>query len=202
MLSTSTPLPLPLTKEPTYYYSNLDKVEDADGVWDIDERLPEVRKYADLRPDDRVIDIGCAEGLITMDIAERVKHVRGVELRRKRVEAARLIAAERGLQNVGFEVGSVTEMDLPPLSYDVVLFLGVFQHLPRKHKWASLEKVMYAAKRSVVFRTPIFNERSPYRIVKLTKLCRALDFSLTIYPRKEERGGSLMLMNRMDLDLG
>ena len=198
----STLLPLPLTKEPTYYYRNLDAVDDGDGVWDIDERLPEVQKYADLRPDDRVIDVGCAEGLITMDIAGLVGHIRGVELRKKRVAAARMIAAERGLSNVSFEVGSVAEMDLPPLSYDVVLFLGVFQHLPAKQKWTSLDKIMHAARRSVVFRTPIFHQRSPYRIVKLTKLCRALNFSLTIYPRREERGGSLMLMTRMDPDHG
>lgn len=199
-MPTCTTLPLPLPKEPTYYYSNLDAIDDGDGVWDLSERLPEVQKYADLRPDDRVIDLGCAEGLITMDIAGLVGHVRGVELRRKRVAAARLIAAERGLDNVSFEVGSVTEIDLPPESYDVVLFLGVFQHLPAKQKWSSLEKVMLAARRSVVFRTPIFHQRSPYRIVKLTKLCRALNFSLMIYPRREERGGSLMLMNRMDPD--
>jgi len=184
--------------EPTYYYSNLDQIEGGDGVWDLSDRLPEVQRYAEFKPDDEVIDLGCAEGLITLEIAKHVKHIRGVELRQQRVDAAKQIARNQGVENISFEAGSVTTLDLPPRSYDVVIFLGVFQHLSPQDKWPSMVKVLSAAKRSVIFRTPLFHPNTPHRTTKLAKLCQELDFSLTIYPRHEPRGGSFMIMNRMN----
>ena len=83
--------------EPTFYYSNLDQIKGADGVWSLHDRLPEVLKYAEFRPDDPVIDLGCAEGLITLEITQHVRHIRRVELRQQRVDAANLIARERGV---------------------------------------------------------------------------------------------------------
>lgn len=183
--------------EPTYYYSNLDQIEGGDGVWDLNYRLPEVLKHAEFRPDDEVIDIGCAEGLITMEVAKQVKHIRGVELRPQRVDAAKQIAAERGIENISFEAGSVTTLELQAQSYDLVLFLGVFQHLKREDKWLSMVKVFGAARRSVILRMPLFNTKNPYRTTKLADLCRELDFTLTIYPRHEPNGGSFMIANRM-----
>ncbi len=183
--------------EPTYYYSNLDQIEGGDGVWDLRYRLPEVLKYAEFRPDDGVIDIGCAEGLITMEVAKQVKHIRGVELRQQRVDAAKQIAAERGIENISFEAGSVTTLELQAQSYDLVLFLGVFQHLKREDKWLSMVKVFGAARRSVILRMPLFHKKNPYRTTKLAELCQELDFTLTIYPRHEPNGGSFMIANRM-----
>lgn len=183
--------------EPTYYYSNLDQIEGGDGVWDLRYRLPEVLKYAEFRPDDGVIDIGCAEGLITMEIAKQVKHIRGVELRPQRVDAAKQIAAERGIENISFEVGSVPTLELQVRSYDVVMFLGVFQHLKREDKWLSMVKVFTATRRSVILRMPLFHTKNACRATKLADLCRELDFALTIYPRHEPSGGSFMIANRM-----
>jgi 2-polyprenyl-3-methyl-5-hydroxy-6-metoxy-1,4-benzoquinol methylase len=191
------PPPPQLTVEPTYYYSNLDQIEGSDGVWDLSYRLPEVLKYTEFRPGDEVIDIGCAEGLITMEVAKRVKHIRGVELSPQRVDAAKQIAAERGIENVSFEAGSVTTLELPARSYDLVLFLGVFQHLKRDDKWLSMVKVFGAAKRSVILRMPLFHAQNPYRTTKLAELCRELDFTLTIYPRQETSGGSFMIASRL-----
>ncbi len=187
----------PQPPEPTYYYSQLDQIQGADGVWDLDYRLPEVQKYATFKPDDKVIDLGCAEGLITMDIAPKVRHIRGVELRPQRVEAAQQIAAERGIDNISFEVGSVTTLELETRSYDVVLFLGVFQHLSREDKWVSMAKVLSATRRSVILRTPLFHPKNPYRTTRLAELCQQMNFTLTIYPRQETRGGSFMIATRL-----
>ncbi len=194
-----TTAPLSAT-EPNYYYSNLDQIEGADGVWDLGYRLPEVQKYTSFKPDDEVIDLGCAEGLITMEIAPQVKHIRGVELRPQRVEAAKQIANDRGIKNISFEAGSVTTLELEIQSYDVVLFLGVFQHLKREDKWMSMVKVFSAARRSVILRMPLFHAKNPYRTTKLAELCQQMNFTLTIYPRLEAHGGSFMIANRMGAD--
>lgn len=186
-----------LSKEPEYYYSDLNEIEGADGVWDLADRLPEVQQHADIRSDDQVLDVGCAEGLITMALADACAEATGIDRLGHRVAAARLIAQRRGIENVRFETGSITEIALAERSYDVVAFLGVFQHLTREQKWPCLTNVMNAAKRSVLFRTPIFHAEAPQRATRLAKICCQLNFSLTIYPRLEPRGGSFMILNRM-----
>jgi 2-polyprenyl-3-methyl-5-hydroxy-6-metoxy-1,4-benzoquinol methylase len=188
-------MPQPLV-EPTYYYSDLKEIGGGDGVWDLATRWTDVAELADLRPDDEVLDLGCAEGLITMEVAEKVRQIHGVELRSERVEAAERIARQRGIENVSFECASVTDVQVEPCSFDVVLFLGVLQHLPRQHKLPTLAKALIAARRQVVMRMPLFDPRSPNRATNVAKVCQNLDYVLTIYPRHAERGGNLMIADR------
>jgi len=67
-------------KESTYYYRNIDQIVGEQGPWDLQQRWPEVQRYADLRSDDCVLDVGCAEGLVTMEVARLVQQVRAVEV--------------------------------------------------------------------------------------------------------------------------
>lgn len=185
-----------LTQEPTYYYKELDTIDHADGVWPFDERWPEVESIISLRETDHVIDLGCAEGLITLEVAKQVKQIRGIELRKPRVEAAQQIAAERQIANVSFEVGSVTEIDLVPDSYDVVLFLGVLHHLPPQTVGSVLTKVFDAAKRELVIRTPLFDQRAAIRTTQIALAASLFQFDLTIFPQTTPGKGSLMVARK------
>ncbi|HEX7009200.1 MAG TPA: class I SAM-dependent methyltransferase [Phycisphaeraceae bacterium] len=184
--------------EPTYYYRGIPEIDGGDGVWDVDCRWPEVEAHADLRPDDHVLDVGCAEGLITIEIAQRVKHVHGVELRSQRVEAARKIAAERGVSNVTFEQGSIDQLLLAPQSYDVVLFLGVLQHLPAQAQFPSLAKVLGAARRQVLMRMPIFDNRFPTRLTGVAFTCQQFGYRLTVLPQRERWMGNMLIADRVE----
>ncbi|MDY7109421.1 MAG: class I SAM-dependent methyltransferase [Planctomycetota bacterium] len=190
-------MPQPLV-EPTYYYSDLEEIGGGDGVWDLATRWADVRQHAALRPDDEVLDLGCAEGLIAIEVAKVVRHVHGVELRPERVEAADRIARDRGIDNVTFQCASVADLALEPRSFDVVLFLGVLQHLPREHKLPTLAKALSATRRQVVMRMPLFDPRSPNRATNLAAACQDQDFTLTIYPRHAARGGNLIIAQRYD----
>ena len=190
-------MPEPLV-EPTYYYSDLEEIGGGDGVWDLPTRWADVRLHADLRPDDDVLDLGCAEGLITMEVAQTVRRIHGVELKQDRIDAANEIAQQRGIKNVTFQCASVADLPLEPRSFDVVLFLGVFQHLPREHKLPTLAKALTAARRQVVMRMPLFDARSPNRATNIIAACQDHDYSLTVYPRHAARGGNLMIANRSE----
>lgn len=118
-------------------------------------RWGDVALVTDFRPTDRVLDMGCAEGLLTMEMATRVASVHGVEIRRARVEYARKEAAKRGLGNVTFDVGSVQDYPLEPDSYDVSLLLGVVGRPMGKDKFVrldALERVLKATRRQVAVR--------------------------------------------------
>ena len=92
---------------------------------DPEKRWKDLSLVADFRPADRVLDVGCAEGLISLEIAKRVAQVDGVEVEAQRVERAKIEAAKRGIKNVCFSVGSAIGYAIEPNSYDVVLLLSV-----------------------------------------------------------------------------
>jgi SAM-dependent methyltransferase len=192
--------PSPALTESTYYYSGITGTVGDEGVWDFADRWPDVQSVAEqeFRSEDRVLDIGCAEGLVTMEVAKRVGQVDGVEVRHERVEAAKLLAKERGVGNVTFRQGSVAELDLPAQSYDVVLFLGVFHHLSREEKWPSLVRVFNTAKRVVIMRTPLLQAAGPGRITNIINVCEQLGFSIQIFPHLQKKGGNLMIAHRLE----
>jgi len=84
-----------------------------------------------LKSGDRVLDVGCGPGTITMDLAELVApgHVVGIDRSKEVIERARASAEARALSNLSFEVGDVYELDYADSSFDVVYAHQVLQHL-------------------------------------------------------------------------
>ena len=89
-----------------------------------------------LTPGMRVLDAGCGPGSITLGLAETVTagEVVGLDLQDSQVEAARRLAAERGITNVTFQQGSIYELPFPEASFDAVSAFDVLFHLgePRR----------------------------------------------------------------------
>lgn len=84
-----------------------------------------------LRPDARVLDVGCGPGTITVGLAERVPDgvVVGVDAEPVIVDQARSApgAAERA--NLTFEIGDVYHLAFDDASFDVVHAHQVLQHV-------------------------------------------------------------------------
>ncbi|MFD6415225.1 methyltransferase domain-containing protein [Streptomyces sp. NPDC060194] len=85
----------------------------------------------ELRPHQRVLDVGCGPGTITADLAALVPEgsVTGLEHAAGVLDQARAVAAERGLGNVEFTTGDVHALDFPDGSFDVVHAHQVLQHV-------------------------------------------------------------------------
>lgn len=86
-----------------------------------------------LRAGQRVLDVGAGPGTITADLAELVApgQVTGMDASAEIVEKARGYAAERGLDNLAFEVGDAYALTEADDSVDVVHAHQVLQHLER-----------------------------------------------------------------------
>ena len=67
---------------------------------------------AQLRPDERFVDLGCGDGSVLVAAAERGANVRGVESDEELASQARKNLAEAGFDDGVVEVGDVFEVDL------------------------------------------------------------------------------------------
>jgi SAM-dependent methyltransferase len=87
----------------------------------------------DLVPEDsaaRWVETACGPGLIARAMAPRVGSVVGIDLTPTMVEKARADATAAGVENVSFEVGDATALDLPDDSLDGAITRFSLHHIP------------------------------------------------------------------------
>ncbi|MEM6332621.1 MAG: methyltransferase domain-containing protein [Planctomycetota bacterium] len=189
----------------TYYYRGLVDAEGKEGIWPVQKRWEPVAPHLDLRPTDTLLDLGCAESLITAHVARAVAHARGVEIQPQRVNAARQLAQRSGVTNVTFDEGSIVDTRLPDDGYDIVLCLGIIQHVPLADVADAIQRTVDAARRQVVIRAPFFRRN---RDDLLDDCANALGragegprgpFEITMHPTEGNIGGTCLVATRPGL---
>ena len=85
-----------------------------------------------LRPELRVLDVGCGPGSITVGLAAAVAsgEVVGIDADPERVALARARAAQAGAANLRVERADVRALPFPAASFDAALVHAVLEHLP------------------------------------------------------------------------
>jgi SAM-dependent methyltransferase len=172
------------------------------------ERWEQVRRIGDFRPTDQVLDIGCAEGWITLEVARLVQHVDGFDISQYHVAEAQRMAAEQGLANAAFEAVSIDDYAFEPLSYDVVLLLSVFGRRlgeTRTIGAANLDRVLAATRRQLLMGVGI--EGKGYkgaRLEVILEACERAGFDSLCFsdPRYRNRRvmGNIILAHRRGTD--
>ena len=84
-----------------------------------------------IKPDSRILDIGCGPGSITADFAASAPqgHITGIDSEPFVLDTARGIASQRGLTNIEFKVGDIRALDFPNASFDIVHVHQVLGHV-------------------------------------------------------------------------
>ncbi len=95
----------------------------------------------------RVIDIGCGDGIYTLDLVRAgAREVLGVDAAERAVESAR--ERGRGIAGLRFEAVDIYALEIPDEPYDVAVVRGILHHLydaPR-----AVERICRVARRVVV----------------------------------------------------
>jgi SAM-dependent methyltransferase len=79
--------------------------------------------------DDRVLDVGCGAGSITIGLAQVARHVTGIDVDDAEFADARTYAAEHGVSNVEFREGSIYALEVPDSSVDVCTLFSMMETL-------------------------------------------------------------------------
>lgn len=156
---------------------------------------------ADLRSDDHILDMGCAEGHITIELARHVAKAHGVEIDPVRVQEAARLASERGISNVTFAVGSASDYALDEKSYDIVLFLGVIgKKTPTGYVGLpELERLLHATRRQIFIRAGIQKQSMVNRELSLPAIMKTMDvsgFDSICFARQDASFGNIIVGSR------
>ncbi len=90
-------------------------------------------EMADLRPGERVVDIACGTGLVSIPAARAVGpggEVVGTDISDGMVEAAREAAAQAGVENARFERMDAEDLALPDAAFDAALCALGLMYVP------------------------------------------------------------------------
>jgi ubiquinone/menaquinone biosynthesis C-methylase UbiE len=81
--------------------------------------------------DDIALDVACGSGSLTLQIAERVRHVTGIDLTPAMIEQARAAQAERGIANIDWRIGTIAALPFADGAFSLVTCSAAFHHLER-----------------------------------------------------------------------
>ncbi len=105
-----------------------------------------VAEFADLKPGQSVLDLGCGAGLDSLIAARRVGptgRVMGVDYSDDMLARAWGAAGASGLKNLAFVLGDAEQLPVPDGSFDVALVNGIFNLNPaRRAIFAELGRVV------------------------------------------------------------
>lgn len=99
--------------------------------------IEKARKY--LSANDLALDLGCATGTKTIELAGDVREIQGIDISPKMVAAAQRNAATRKVQNVHFTQATIFDSQFEPGAFDVILAFGILHLL--KDLPATLQRV-------------------------------------------------------------
>jgi SAM-dependent methyltransferase len=144
-------------------------------------RAQAVMRIGDLRPTDHVLDVGCAEGWVAVEVAGLVERLHALDISPARVQRAMERAAERGLENASFEVAAIQDYPFEPRSWDVTLFMRVWGKgtKGRAVGEAELERVLESTRRQLIVQAG--KQRSEERLRPILEVCHDHGFDVASF---------------------
>jgi SAM-dependent methyltransferase len=125
-------------------------------------------------PDDTVLDVACGPGLVVAAFARVARRATGIDITPAMLERARQLAAERGLDNVAWDLGDVTPLPYADHSFSIVSSRFAFHHFLRPAAvLAEMRRVCAPGGRIVV--TDLIASADPVKAAALNSMERLRD---------------------------
>ena len=118
-----------------------------------------------MRPDARILDVGCGQGQVAIALARAFPHsqVIGIDLSPEQIERAQRAARATGTTNTQFLVSDWNAFKLPNDGVDLLLATQVLQFLPDELEFAEYVVQGLAPQGMCVIRTILLPDEEPGR---------------------------------------
>jgi ubiquinone/menaquinone biosynthesis C-methylase UbiE len=93
-----------------------------------DSVLPFLLEAVRPSPDDRMLDVGCGTGRISLALAPLVSHVTGVDLTPAMLDQARALQADAGISNIEWREADVTALPFLDGAFSLVTCRAMLHH--------------------------------------------------------------------------
>jgi len=90
--------------------------------------LDKIKKY--LTNSDNVLDFACGTGLVSIEIADKVKNIDALDISSKMIDLAQKKADDRKINNIHFVQATIIDERYERASYDTILALNIFHLVP------------------------------------------------------------------------
>ena len=129
------------------------------------------REY--LNKNDIVLDFGCATGIKTLELADNVKHIHGIDFSSAMISEALNRKSKADFPNVSFSQGTIFDKNLEEASFDKITAFSIIHLLKESDK--AIQRINELLKPGGLFisETACFKERMDFR----TRLAFAPSFS-------------------------
>jgi ubiquinone/menaquinone biosynthesis C-methylase UbiE len=94
--------------------------------------ISKTRKYLNIA--DNVLDFGCATGTKTLQLADRTKHIHGLDISTEMINEAIKKKDKANIQNISFSQGTIDKNEFQKASFDKIIAYGIIHLLEDKEK--------------------------------------------------------------------
>lgn len=96
------------------------------------ELIAKTKEY--LNANDYVLDFGCAAGTKTLELADGIKHIHGLDFSAEMISEATKKKNKLNITNVSFSQGTIFNEDLEPASFDKIIAYSIIHLLEDSEK--------------------------------------------------------------------
>ena len=89
---------------------------------------PKRHEVIGTRPDDRLLDIACGPGSLTLELAPHVASATGFDITAAMLDQARAAQAQKGIANVDWVEGDAASLPFPDGAFSLVTCSAAFHH--------------------------------------------------------------------------
>jgi 2-polyprenyl-3-methyl-5-hydroxy-6-metoxy-1,4-benzoquinol methylase len=107
-----------------------------------------------------VLDVGCGVGRIMAHLSRDPHRLSGIDVSQEMVERSKLRMAS--VPNVSISQASADQLPHPPASFDVVICLGVFEHLPLPTRMSAVKEFARVLRPGGTLILELNNDRSRF----------------------------------------
>ena len=139
------------------HYGVLRVANEAHAKWELTSvfrALPDITNLC-------VLDLGCGNGRVTVPLAQRSAYVTAIDVARDMLRACRENIQRAGLADrVTFKHASATDLPFADGHFDLVLCLGLLEHLPAEPRQAALAELVRVTRDGGTILLTVNNDQS------------------------------------------